>query len=130
MPRVQHLAWRPLVEQMALNGLRTEETAVAISQLVWGDCPDIKTRRKLTSLAVQVEKVEDTSTAALGDVVGDTGRARAVDAITLDDLSSRRGNGQRGEKSDEGGELHLERFFLWGTVNLIVAEACDDGRES
>jgi hypothetical protein len=86
---------------------------------------------RLTSLAVQVEKIEETSTAALGDVVGDTSRARAVETITLnDDLSSRCGDGQRGEESDEGGgELHLERLFCEETVNLIVPEACDGDDE-
>lgn len=83
--------------------------------------------RGLTSLAVQVKKIEDTGTAAHGVVVGDTRRARANISGTFDDLRSRRGNGQRGE-SDNLGELHLERSVVRYCI-LILAEACDGDDE-
>lgn len=75
---------------------------------------------ELTSLAVQVQEVEDTGTAALGNVVGDAVRARAVEVTSsdFDSLLGGGGDGQGGEEGDDGGELHLENFLLfwcsWG----------------
>jgi hypothetical protein len=70
-------------------------------------------RSGLTSLAVQVQEVQDAGTTAHGDVVGDASSARAVkDSNVGSGLLGGRGNGQSGEKGDDGGVLHLEGVLI------------------